>query len=88
MLVFEKRFTGPNVVFKQAKETLVEFKQAQGNLGREQTVNVVARRGAKWKAPANRFVKANWDAIVDSKKKRMGIRVVIRDEKGEVLVSR
>lgn len=45
------------------------------------------RRVARWKRPDEGFVKVNWDAAMNSEKKRMGLGVVVRDEEGEVLLS-
>lgn len=33
------------------------------------------------------FVKTNWDAAMDLNNKKMGIGIIIRDEKGEVLAT-
>ncbi|XP_035545169.1 uncharacterized protein LOC118348227 [Juglans regia] len=43
-------------------------------------------RNQVWKKPRESFIKANWDATVDQKEKKMRIGVMIRDEEGEVLV--
>ncbi|KAF5464563.1 hypothetical protein F2P56_014634 [Juglans regia] len=39
------------------------------------------------KKPGTNMIKANWDAAMDLENKRMGMRIVFRDEKGEVLAS-
>ncbi|XP_041017938.1 uncharacterized protein LOC121260160 [Juglans microcarpa x Juglans regia] len=36
--------------------------------------------------PPSEFVKANWDAALNLRTKRMGIGIIVRDEGGEVLV--
>lgn len=41
----------------------------------------------KWKKPRQDHVKANWDAVVDKKGRKVGIGVVIIDEEGKVLVA-
>ncbi|XP_042969001.1 uncharacterized protein LOC122301672 [Carya illinoinensis] len=37
--------------------------------------------------PANGFVKVNWDASLDLRRKRMGVGIMIRNEEGEALVA-
>jgi hypothetical protein len=41
-----------------------------------------------WVAPAQGWLKANWDAAVDSTKGRMGYGVVVRDHHGHVRAAR
>ncbi len=36
----------------------------------------------KWKAPAGGWLKLNWGAVVNERLKRIGIRIIVRDEKG------
>ncbi|KAF5471762.1 hypothetical protein F2P56_008532, partial [Juglans regia] len=44
-------------------------------------------RTLRWEKPRKGFVKANWDAAVERKQRKVGIGVVIRDEDGELLVA-
>ncbi|KAF5449938.1 hypothetical protein F2P56_030334 [Juglans regia] len=41
----------------------------------------------KWLPPGENSFKANWDAACDIKHRQMGIEVIIRDEKGEVIAA-
>ncbi|XP_042972999.1 uncharacterized protein LOC122304801 [Carya illinoinensis] len=79
-------FGSPSAVVKQAETTLEEFQLAQRGDQKGKGCPV-ARRRVKWKAPGDEVVKVNWDAGVNLKEERIGIGVVIRDDKGEVLVA-
>ncbi|XP_040990906.1 uncharacterized protein LOC121238127 [Juglans microcarpa x Juglans regia] len=81
------KWPSSEVEINEAKDSLLEFQQAQETSEREQGSSVVERRGLKWKKPANNLMKANWDAALNVKEGNMGIGVVIRDDLGEVLVS-
>ncbi|KAF5443038.1 hypothetical protein F2P56_035633 [Juglans regia] len=40
-----------------------------------------------WSRPRESFVKTNWDAVVDKEGKKVGLRVVIRNEEGEIMAA-
>lgn len=84
--MFLKRLTCPKKLLI-ANKTLKDFKQANKVQRIEvlQTKNAVDK--ARWVRPVAEYVKVNWDASLDIKKKRMGMGVVIRDEKREALVA-
>ncbi|XP_042987456.1 uncharacterized protein LOC122315549 [Carya illinoinensis] len=44
-------------------------------------------RDVRWSRPKELSVKANWDAAIDKKERKVGIGVVISDEEGEILVA-
>jgi hypothetical protein len=76
--VFEGEFTHPKVIFQLASDQL-EFhrKVTQGVKGK--TSGAKKQDIEKWKPPPRGIVKLNWDAAIDSKTKRMGVGVVVRD---------
>ena len=41
----------------------------------------------KWQKPLEGFLKINWDASLDVSRKRMGMRIAIRDHRGMLLVA-
>ncbi|XP_042939662.1 uncharacterized protein LOC122274720 [Carya illinoinensis] len=84
--LFEKKFGSPSAVVKQAEATLEEFQLAQRGDQKGKGCPAAGRR-VKWKAPGDEVVKVNWDAGVNLKEERTGIGVVVRDDKGEVLVA-
>ncbi|KAF5450110.1 hypothetical protein F2P56_014981 [Juglans regia] len=49
--------------------------------------NSSAMGGEKWLPPEQSWVKANWDAALDVKARKMGAGVIIRNEKGEVMAT-
>ena len=41
----------------------------------------------KWLAPSQGWYRANWDVAIDNSKARVGMGVILRDERGQVLVA-
>ncbi|XP_042974746.1 uncharacterized protein LOC122306383 [Carya illinoinensis] len=85
--VFEEFFSSLDVILNKAKASIEAYQEAQSKPVKAIEQIQVHREKVRWKAPREGLVKINWDAAYDLKSKRMGIEVVIRDAKGEVLVS-
>ncbi|XP_042988726.1 uncharacterized protein LOC122316260 [Carya illinoinensis] len=85
--IFEKKLTGPGTIVEQAAISLENFQISQtvkkGDMGSYEG----GRRGCRWKAPIGECIKVNWDAGMSKKDGRVGIGVMVRDGRGEVLVS-
>ncbi|XP_042992245.1 uncharacterized protein LOC122318727 [Carya illinoinensis] len=85
--IFENKFTDPGTIVEQATISLENFQTSQtikkGGMGS----NERGRHGCKWKAPIGDCIKVNWDAGINKKDERVGIGVVVRDGRGEVMVS-
>ncbi|XP_035545959.1 uncharacterized protein LOC108997798 [Juglans regia] len=66
-----------------------EFKLATGR--KEGAINQCVKRGVvggkEWKKPIGSKLKANFDAAIDVSSKKLGIRVVIRDDRGELVAA-
>ncbi|KAF5475754.1 hypothetical protein F2P56_007529 [Juglans regia] len=85
--IFENKFYSPKQVILMARECLEDYKIAH--------MSIIGCRGGggshgaqkKWKNPGTNMIKANRDAAMDLENKRMRMRIVFRDEEGEVLVS-
>jgi hypothetical protein len=56
-------------------------------LGKYGSIERVIIEGVRWEATKNGFVKINWDAAMNKGRRKMGIGVVVRDDKGEVFVT-
>ncbi|XP_041003989.1 uncharacterized protein LOC121249345 [Juglans microcarpa x Juglans regia] len=85
--IFEKNLTSPSCVIRSAKNALNEFHQVQVLL-EEQKGNRSAVGGEKrWLLPEQNMIKANWDAALDVKARKMGAGVIIRNEKAEVMAT-
>lgn len=41
----------------------------------------------QWRPPGENYLKANWNATLDVKSRKMGIGVIIKNEKGEVIAT-
>jgi ribonuclease HI len=80
-------FTHPRELMIQTIRAGEEYKQAQQAGDAFPAVERVPV-DSRWKAPAYGWVKANWDAALDSKTGRMGFGVIARDHNGEVKVMR
>ncbi|XP_042968074.1 uncharacterized protein LOC122301061 [Carya illinoinensis] len=85
--VFEEMFSSPSAIWNRAKASIEAYQEAQSRPIKDAEQTQIQRKRVRWKAPRERVVKINWDAAYDSKSKRMGIGVVVRDAEGEVLVS-
>lgn len=84
-LIFEGVFKSPSQVIRIAKEGIDEFLLAQVK-SIDRVGNNAELRNQVWKKPRESYVKANWDASLNQKERKMGLGVIIRDEEGEVLV--
>jgi hypothetical protein len=82
-LVFGGINLQPMCLLKVATDFLVEFQSAQASVNTCRPLGEVAV--AKWSRPHEGWVKLNWDAAVDIKKKIMGVGLVLRDHFGGVL---
>jgi hypothetical protein len=84
--IYEKVFTSPNDLVNMTYSYALEYKRAneQSNLLHNGNRN---EQGGKWEAPTNGWYKANWDVALDSSSGRMGIGVIIRDDKGGVIAA-
>lgn len=78
-----KGLTHPNMIVKWAKEGLQAFKRAQDYLTslRPNTLQMAW----SWEKSPEGTYKVNWDAVIDKSKGKIGIRVIIRDSKRQVI---
>ncbi|XP_041009441.1 uncharacterized protein LOC121253501 [Juglans microcarpa x Juglans regia] len=83
--IFERVFKSPSQVIKAARDELRVFQLVQQN-ARQTPAPRVEREAVLWSKPRESFVKANWDAAVSIKDRKVGLGVVIRDEGEEILV--
>lgn len=87
MAVFEDKFDSPNKVVQKALLNLKNFKDVDDAIVEPQTQGICTRRGVKWMPSTTDFTKVNFDAAIDQAEKKMGIGVVGRNFKGELLFS-
>ncbi|XP_035547284.1 uncharacterized protein LOC118348864 [Juglans regia] len=86
--IFEDIFKSPSQVISIAQNDLKEYKQAlQMNKVALRNNEEGESRTLRWEKPRTGSVKANWDAAVDKKQRRVGLGVLIRDEDGKPLVA-
>ncbi|XP_042962523.1 uncharacterized protein LOC122296793 [Carya illinoinensis] len=86
--VFENKLTCPRRLVSAATEALEEFKRANRRQGavNQQDHRLISR--ARWVKPSAEFVKVNWDAFTDLKRRRMGMGVIMRDENAFPLLAK
>ncbi|XP_042969031.1 uncharacterized protein LOC122301707 [Carya illinoinensis] len=85
-LLFEGSFLHPNLVLKQASQSLQEFKTVQ--IGKVHATQVASIHPSVWIPPPTNCVKINWDAAVSVPQDRVGIGLVARDHEGSILVTK
>lgn len=73
-------------MLKNALTSLKEYQQVQGKEGGN---NIVETRREKrvWKKPEEKFFKVNFDAATDEENKRVGLGIIVRNRKEEIMVS-
>ncbi|XP_042950110.1 uncharacterized protein LOC122282224 [Carya illinoinensis] len=80
-MVFEGKFKGPSVLFQQAIQEVEAITLAQEKPRESQASSTELIR-TMWRPPRPDYMEVNVDAAMDTKKKKMGISVVVRDFRG------
>ncbi|XP_059455141.1 uncharacterized protein LOC132185379 [Corylus avellana] len=75
------------MVLRRAREQIENYEEAwsQGVLETAPEPSPAQNPALLWKAPPEGYIKLNWDAAVDKETKRVGLGVVARNHRGEVL---
>ncbi|XP_042942755.1 uncharacterized protein LOC122276934 [Carya illinoinensis] len=85
-LLFEGSFLHPNILLRQATQSLEEFKTAQASkMVKSQLASI---HPSRWTPPPSSWVKINWDAAVNVDQGRVGIGLVARDHEGSTLATK
>jgi hypothetical protein len=90
-LIFESIFTHPQVVFNEAVASIEEYHRYNRCEDEQVNINGVpssTRPSMSWKPPPLGFIKVNWDALVNAKKKYIEIGIVARDNNSNFLGAR
>ncbi|XP_059436609.1 uncharacterized protein LOC132169617 [Corylus avellana] len=82
--VHEGTFVDPNLILQKTVEDIMTYAQLQQ---KEPAENNVSTHLKAWLAPTQGWYKANWDVAIDKLNERVGIGVVLRDEKGQVIAT-
>jgi hypothetical protein len=83
--VHEVVFINQNVILLQTNELMEAYKRTQEH-GFSGKIKEAPDRDSRWVAPTQGGHKANWDVAIDKSKGKVGIGVIIRDEKGQFFV--
>jgi hypothetical protein len=83
-VIFGGKFSSPKSIVQAAKAQLeffcsIEMKSATSSSYPRGLEDVC------WKAPSGGVLKANWDAAVDGRRKKIGIGVIVRDHEARVI---
>jgi hypothetical protein len=82
-LIHDSIFSHPDLLIRRAHESLAKYDEACSRYGqRREPVRETEKR--TWQAPLDGILKANWDAALNHHSERIGIRMVLRDEEGNV----
>ena len=79
-IIHGEDFDHHNAIVRRAVESLDQFRLVQ-DASRINDENTRPSKEEKWMNPPSGRHKANWDIAIDTKQKRMGLGVIIRDEK-------
>ena len=84
--VHEGVFTNPNVIIRKTEQLAEELKKKKKTNEQGSTSSAMenTNRIKKWLAPSQGWYKANWDVVIDKVHGRVGMGVVIREEKGQI----
>jgi ribonuclease HI len=83
-MVFSRKFTSPKVLVRTATDQLGAFMSANQHV-RAQSSGNRREPQPQWTKPPQGFAKVNWDAAVDSNRKRIGLGVIVRNHEGDAL---
>lgn len=85
--VYENRLTCPRRLLLLATKALEEFKQANKSCRTTPCQDTKIVNKAAWVRPLVDYVKVNWDASLDSKRRTLGMGLIMRYENGEALLA-
>ncbi|KAF5451398.1 hypothetical protein F2P56_026510 [Juglans regia] len=84
--VFKNIFNSPLVLVKSALNDVEVFHESHLRLTYDAASLPQQITEVEWRPPTDPFYKLNFDAAFDSEKRLMGIGIVVRNSRGEVLV--
>jgi hypothetical protein len=85
-LLHDGQFRHPNVLVQQTVTTIEDFDRAN-RLASPRNNEGAQWELIRWRRPLIRWVKVNWDTSVSKQQGRMGLGVVICDEKREFIAA-
>ncbi|KAF5450665.1 hypothetical protein F2P56_030995 [Juglans regia] len=85
-MVFENRMECPmSLLF--AKAIVRDYQAVRNSNKSDKQVQNRIDNNQRWEKSEKRYVKVNWDASLDQKKRRMDIGIIVRDEEGKVVAT-
>jgi hypothetical protein len=83
--IFENFFMPPLQVIHKMKAIIEDFDGANAKMENERRLPGPGH--VRWQKPHVGIMKINWDAALHKENKHMGVGVVIRDDKGDVVIA-
>jgi hypothetical protein len=83
-MVFGEELLPPIKVIQVAQTQVENFTNAEQRLNRVFPFTTMLAE-TNWKRPPEDFVKASWDAAIDTEWHHIGVGIVIRDHEGQTL---
>jgi hypothetical protein len=80
-------FTHPDILVQNVLMAVEEYMQAQV-ITSPHNHDGGDGGSKRWCAPPVSFVKANWDVALDKHKGRIGVGVVVKDSRGDIIVAK
>ncbi|XP_059450800.1 uncharacterized protein LOC132181566 [Corylus avellana] len=84
-VVFGGELTDPSTIIRWAKDQVENWCTFSKRIPKREVVSG-SPSPAAWTKPPQGYMKINWDASVDKRRKRMGVGVVVRDHDGRAIV--
>ncbi|KAF5459301.1 hypothetical protein F2P56_023259 [Juglans regia] len=86
-MVFEDKFVSPSKVITAAISSLNSYQEARVEENQNKGLNSQRRKDTEWKPPDEGVTKVNFDAAIDKTNNRVGMGIVAKTYKGELLLS-
>ena len=80
----EGTFTHPTLLVQKVQRRMTEYEEVAANSTGHDRETSRSAEVEKWKKPIAGSLKANWDTALSTKDERMGMGVVIHDNKGRL----
>ncbi|XP_042983222.1 uncharacterized protein LOC122312632 [Carya illinoinensis] len=84
-IIFKNKFLPPNCLLREASLRLQLLKEDEDKIQTQKEGQQTKNSAEKWQSPPANWFKVNWDEAIDKTKCMIGIGIVLRDEKGQII---
>ncbi|XP_042969053.1 uncharacterized protein LOC122301732 [Carya illinoinensis] len=85
--IYKNKFLPPNCLLRETSLRLQLLKEEEDKIQTQKEGQQTKNLAEKWQSPPANWFKVNWDGAVDKTKCMIGIGVVVRDEKGQIIAT-